>query len=515
MSHNMPRLSRREFLRGTAVASAALVVAACQPTVVEVEKVVKETVVVKEEIEASPASESKEIRFWPSAYTPSKYIGRELEPGDIERVAFDDIANEWMAQHPDYKITFIAQPGANVREAIVTMQVSGTAPDITWTQPDMAVEDVGKGWWLPLDPWTEQPNPYITSGPGSEKWHDLFLPSFDYWRAPDGNLYTCLGSQTAVGYYANLDVLDKVGATEPAKTWEEFMETCDKLKGIGIPGFSIAGAADRLLHQLTWTSGWLAKYFFYPIIPALDADENGVPDKWEIADAIKAGIFTAGMEENVERLRVLKRSAQYWQEGALGCDDECSFRQFLTGGTGYFQNTIGVFDRIYADPNKPFKLGWHYLAPLTKATSELVPDDIPMTNVASGYGSFQYAISQTARWHETADMCADFLAFSTVPENISAIVNEAPNAVPNVKGGTAHPAFAEFPEIQKSVSYPFSRFQEDDSLLDLEYGDNFAEVVSLYCIGELAEDDMIRQLQGHMDMAADRTLAKRALMGAD
>ncbi len=45
------RLSRREMLRSALLAGAGLALAACQPKVVEVEKVVKETVEVEKEIE--------------------------------------------------------------------------------------------------------------------------------------------------------------------------------------------------------------------------------------------------------------------------------------------------------------------------------------------------------------------------------------------------------------------------------------------------------------------------------
>ncbi|MBN1402284.1 MAG: hypothetical protein JXA74_15700, partial [Anaerolineae bacterium] len=44
-------ISRRALLRYTGLGMGGLVLAACQPKIVEVEKVVKETVVVKETIE--------------------------------------------------------------------------------------------------------------------------------------------------------------------------------------------------------------------------------------------------------------------------------------------------------------------------------------------------------------------------------------------------------------------------------------------------------------------------------
>ncbi|MDI7274598.1 MAG: twin-arginine translocation signal domain-containing protein, partial [Anaerolineae bacterium] len=45
------RVSRRAFLRATGIAAGGAILAACQPKVVEKEKVVKETEVVKETVE--------------------------------------------------------------------------------------------------------------------------------------------------------------------------------------------------------------------------------------------------------------------------------------------------------------------------------------------------------------------------------------------------------------------------------------------------------------------------------
>ncbi len=45
------RMTRRDMLRHAGVGSAALLVAACQPKIVEVEKVVKETVEVEKVVE--------------------------------------------------------------------------------------------------------------------------------------------------------------------------------------------------------------------------------------------------------------------------------------------------------------------------------------------------------------------------------------------------------------------------------------------------------------------------------
>lgn len=527
--------TRRQFLNRATVLAAGLLTAACQPKVIE--KVVKETVVVQKEVAkevtkvvekqvekevtrvvekvATPVTQPKEIKFFASRYTPSKYIGRELGVNEPKFAAYDEIANAYMQAHPGVKITFIAQPGTDIRQAIVTMMVAGTAPDMTWTQPNEAVEDLGKGWWLPIDPYLELPNPYIKGeNPGAKMWHDLFYPSVDFWKAPDNHLYTLLGDQTQVGYWTNKDIFKKAGI-DPVrpKNWEEFMKYCEEVKTkVKVPVFAVAGNGVARTHQLTWTGGWLSKYFFWPYIASYDTSKNGWADAWEIAEVIKKGTFTASMPENVERLRLLKRSAAYWQEGALGCDWECAHRLFQTGKVAIIQQTLGTLNRYLNDPERKFDLDWFYFPPIDKDTSSLIPANVPMTSVASGYGPFNYAITQTARWHNTAAECADFLAYSTVPENCAKLVNEVIGSVPNVKGAPVHPSFAKF-DITKTISYVPSSFQEDDSILDLEYGFNFADMVLPYCVGDASEKQMLTDLQRYMVEAADRVIAKRKLTG--
>src|SRR5690606_27336211 len=134
-----------------------------------------------------------------------------------------------------------------------------------------------------------------------------------------GHLYMILGDQTAVGIYYNKDMFAEAGITaEKPASWAELMTFCAQIQEAGYPGFSWVASGEPAMHMLTWTSGWLSKYFFWDLIPSYDKDNNGWPDKWEIADAVQAGTYSATMEEQVARLRTLKDLAQYWQEGALG-----------------------------------------------------------------------------------------------------------------------------------------------------------------------------------------------------
>ncbi|MBM3190038.1 MAG: hypothetical protein FJZ90_15115 [Chloroflexi bacterium] len=111
------RMTRRELLRCTGLVSAGgLLLAACQPAVVEVEKVVKETVVVEKEIEkvvertvvvAAPADQPVEITWWGYA------IGIRYVPGRPWGNAAPEDWDNWqresfMSLHPNVKVNILA-----------------------------------------------------------------------------------------------------------------------------------------------------------------------------------------------------------------------------------------------------------------------------------------------------------------------------------------------------------------------------------------------------------------------
>jgi len=493
-------LSRRQLLKVMGAGAAGMALAACAPSAPQA----------GQEGEAGPTQAATVIKFDAGSWTPSKYTGQQLAEGMSELQGFELVVEKYREIHPEVTIEFQPIPMGNRREAAITMLSGGTAPDMSWAQPDWVNEDLGKGWWLNLDPFLETPNPYVPEDhEGRQSWHDSFYPSIDFWRAPDGHLYMVLGDQTAVGIYYNKDMFNEAGITaERPATWAQLVEFCEQIKQAGYPGFSWVASGEPAMHMLTWVSGWLSKYFFWSLIPTYDQDSNGWPDKWEIADAVQAGTYSATMDEQVARLRTLKELAQYWQEGALGMENEAAYRFFLSGGGAMIPTTMGQLARFLDDPERKFELGWFYFPPVTQETWSEIPSDVPMTNVASGYGAFQYTLTSTAQANGTVEIGADFLKFATTPENITTIVSERPNTVPNVKGGQGHPLVEEF-GFAETVAYPASTFQEDDSLLDFEYGMNFTSVVVPYCVGQLSEEDMLAQLQEYLEAAAERIQAIR------
>ena len=138
------RVSRRSFLRMTAVSAAGVLVAACQPQVVketvEVEKVVKETVIVEV---PKGATEAVTLRY--------VFVA---DPGELE--VRQACILDFMKKFPEIRIDGELVPEDGMGQKILTQLAGGAAPDMTYYNntplPLYATENV----LIPLDDYAER-----------------------------------------------------------------------------------------------------------------------------------------------------------------------------------------------------------------------------------------------------------------------------------------------------------------------------------------------------------------------
>jgi raffinose/stachyose/melibiose transport system substrate-binding protein len=435
------------------------------------------------------------------SYCPTR-VQPPTDPNAPPIQGLDPVATAYQKLHPNVTIQFITQPSyADQRRWLVTQLSGGIAPDIVWNQPDWAAEDYRKDWLVALDSYLEKPDPYVKAGqPGSQHWHDLFLPALDVWRAADNKLYMVLGDQVQVGIYYNKDLFTKAGITGIPKDWEELMQDAEKLKQAGF--FPFAESANNL-DQLTWVSGWMTNFFYYPMIAKYDTNKDGVLSKTEMATAVVNGTYSFHDEANKARLQEMKRFSTYWQPGALGVDITTAIRLFLSGRAGMVITGSWSYSLIKTDKERAFDFDVFYFPVMDSKSSKLIPDGIPPTNKAAGYGNFQYSVTKMAADRGVTDTAFDFLMFATAPENLSPIITEAGFALPAVKGAQSNPDLVKFAE---SVAYPAAPYQEDDSMFDFQFAQKFLAITSSYFGGTQSLDDTVAKLDTEVQAAAKRVL---------
>jgi ABC-type glycerol-3-phosphate transport system substrate-binding protein len=143
------RMTRRDMLRHASVGSAALLLAACQPKIVEVEKVVKETVevekVVKETVEVEKevqkvVKETVIIEAKPAEKEPVT-LRIHTNQGDQwygwMKDAWDLNVGGWKSENPHITLQFEPVAGwtADYFPKIFTHVAAGTLGDVVWYPP--------------------------------------------------------------------------------------------------------------------------------------------------------------------------------------------------------------------------------------------------------------------------------------------------------------------------------------------------------------------------------------------
>jgi raffinose/stachyose/melibiose transport system substrate-binding protein len=147
------------------------------------------------------------------------------------RPVWDQIAKQYMAQHPN--VTIKIQPIENeaFKAKLTTTTQSGKAPDLfqSWgggvlkQQADAGLvkdlTDVAKPWVGTLQPIALKP------------------------YTLDGKLYGIPWDNGMVGFWYNKTLFKKAGVDAPPATWADFLTDVKKLKGAGVTPIAVAGKA--------------------------------------------------------------------------------------------------------------------------------------------------------------------------------------------------------------------------------------------------------------------------------
>jgi ABC-type sugar transport system permease subunit/ABC-type glycerol-3-phosphate transport system substrate-binding protein len=451
---------------------------------------------------AVPAhAEDLVLNVFAQAYTPG------IKTGDNPRPLheFTRIAKEFEALHPGVRIQFIKNPVGDFRTWMRTQLQGDMAPDVMWTHSDYANEDAKYGWFLNLDPYLAQPNPYCPPGtPGSKRWVDQFYrDATNAKRSPDGHLYSLPIDQVGTAFFYNKDLFERVGVTQPPKTWREFLEIQKKLKAAGIIPFLMTVKEPM---RLQWTRGVLLDQLFEDVMPQMDVRSIGVAggpgvDAQEFVRAYKKGIFSVRDPRYRETLRLIKEWSQYWQMGALAANDD---RLFRLGKAAMWWDGSWYVPQIERDPLRKFRYGIFLPPRLTKEDSPYATGDGVRGLVSAA--SIQYAISNTAmKDPRRKELSIDFLRFLTAPQNLGPLVAEAALFIPNVPGLEGSPLLKPFMEVMDSGA---SRFGAEAA--GARYTDQMFRVHQEFLGGRLTEEQTIARLGKYLERGVEQTLRDNA-----
>lgn len=481
------RMSRRLFLRGVVISSAAAVVAACKPEVIvetvvkEVEKVVKETVIVEGEAKVvekivketvivekeaeRPAGFQGTIMFHGGSYIPTESTG----PGSPAREVPQRLADAWQELHPGVRIEFVQSPaGQAPLDWVQTQLLGGTGPDIFALNPIFQTDLVDDGKLVPLNDWMEMPNKY---GGGEVPWKETFLPPFlnsTTTLSPKG-FYGCAPlAVVSTGVFCNLDMLQEVGIDfESAMDWDihsppswaDWMDWHRALIDAGLPAFHDGGFGFRqwwgwgvMADQILWEyRETLDRLNYHENLP-LEGQETMI-NLEEIAHAYYCLDFEPWREAAVlDLFRIFKEWSELFVPGWTTIDGAQSLDMFCTGDLAMVWNGSWSVRQLLNDDRRDFEFSSFWVPPITHETSQFAQDPPILPIGIGGYGTTSLSLHHVTPTRGNVEECVDWLMFLTEANNNEQLVNEVPEVIP------ANRAAKALPEIE-SLFVGIERFE--------------------------------------------------------
>jgi len=449
------RITRRQMFRMAGFGVFAATLAACQPKVVEVtkivekvvketvevqvEKVVKETVVVKEEVSvekevtrvvAATKAPPQQIELLLDCFraTPSDPQVK-LREGEKPVIGLGPFMDDYMIEHPNVKIEFYYKP-VNVPEGWLEARMAAQdAPDWFYTHGEALWPHIHKGWALDITAWVKSPNPYM---PGKRVWESYLR---EIGRAavmgPDGKTYgICLDGQGVLTFY-NKSIFEELGLEE-YRTWSEAMEVWQAIKDAGYVPFG--GDLSTQCCYAHWSFGHVFNQLAYDTI--LQYDDSGdlfITNKELVQHTLK-GDFDQ-WDEFLAMFQLFKQQAPYLPEGYRGeVDYRSMFRQ---GKVAMYMENNGFGVTYQRDP-PPFDIGYMDYPIITAEQWPASKEKI--VRIDGPWGNMQYFV--TGYLKETAPeklpVIKDLLMYISQPHIAGAVAAEG-GMIPFVEGAPVAP----------------------------------------------------------------------------
>ncbi len=271
------KLTRREFLGGVAAGGAALGVGAllggCKP--------------------AAPATPTA-----PPVGAPVtlKHYSMFSE-GEPLQIYIASMLEKYQQEHPNVTI----EPKWAGREVIMQLRsvvLAGEVPEfVDHSDGELTSGVLRQGLGYPMDDALETMN-----YEGDTKWRDTFIPSVLEGAKFEGKVYLIPRETYVSGWFYNVKMFEEFGLEIP-KTWDEFLEACETIKGKGIAPI----AHDAIGEYTIWDYGMAATRVVGPdTLFAAATDKTG--ELWK---------SEPGFLQAAEMVNTLAKNG-YFQEGYEG-----------------------------------------------------------------------------------------------------------------------------------------------------------------------------------------------------
>jgi ABC-type glycerol-3-phosphate transport system substrate-binding protein len=455
-----------------------------------------------------PSAElSGTISIWAQAYDPTPTMTPTAKD-PIPRHMLKVVIDEYQKLHPKVTINInMHRPTPQDRTWMITQLTGDIAPEIAWAQGFDTNQDIGKGWWVNLDPYLNGPNPYIPAGhPGHDRWIDEFYNSTTQAkRAADGHMYVIPYDLVTTFFFYNKKLFAKAGITAPPKTWIEFLNVLAALKKAGVQPYN----------GMVWSESQLGESLLRGYIRGKvhPTGSLGAYTLKDMALAIKHGIYATSLAQWRDWHRLVKETVPYWApdwalSDAWGGSLDLSLR-FTQGNLGILEDGSWRFGLLKANKLVTFDWGSFFMPTVTKGSG---PGKSPYADgkpapAIGGATSIQFAVTKTAVEKKTLPIAIDFLKYLSAPPQAARVIGEAAQFLPNEK--EVH--------VNEDLRGPLSAVSSGvGEAAIFVYGDKFTteandkitKAEQRYYLGQLTMDQLVTQVQAIYTAMANDEIAK-------
>lgn len=424
---------------------------------------------------------------------------KTMEKSDANPYPYNELevlVNEYNAMQSEVEVQLLPESKSTSREAVVALMTANEAPDIIYQNMGVYKNtDIGTDWFVPLNDYFEQPNPYEE---GNTRWADMWNPMWlEVTRSSNNNYYFVPLDAIPVGLIYNMDLLKAAGIETLPETYAEFMDCLEKLEASG-------------------TIPYMTPYHWYDIVLegqmlAYKVEEldvlrtDGVLDSEEFARAFKKGLLSIEDEGYQEWLRVIKEKTKYYPDNWQNAD---ATTMFLNGEVAIIEG-IGVHMRnIMNDTVHTFEVATGTYPIVTKETSELA--DKAVIRGSAGF-STTWQVTKTAVNNGTVEDCIDFLMYLTAKDQNARMINPFSTTTPS--NINAEPVDLFKPLVEKANEDMKNGFLDWHACAVYAAFDN--ELISAYeddlypgyILGEISAEEYTEEYQYEIEEAIDRAEA--------
>jgi len=508
-------LSRRAFLKMAGASAVTGALAACQAPAPaapapQAPPATAAPAAVKEPTKAPPPAAKKVVKHWLQGLTPRDRTADDRY--DPPKYA-NELKKQYEAAHPNVTIEFLPNFTQGYDEWLTTQMTAGTAPEIIWYQRGYIARDVSKGWWVNLDPYLAQPNPYHD---GNKVWKEAFQgPVIESGKAPDGHIYLITGDLVGTGFFYNKTLFDKLGLKIP-ETWKEFEAVEKAIKDAKVAPISISmDLAGGVQLWGSWSTRIIQDVLYDKKMGQIKGDNKPVSRTWKpgenlqpptMVKAILDKRYGATDPEWKEMLKILKDWSKWWNDGFWATPTSDVKKLWINGDAAMVW--LGSWENKPTRNDPLIKFEWGILPKIPKITQESSPfGGIDFPAMAGVGGVFQYAINAAAEKRGVLNEAVDWMRFITAPKQLIPLLNDHGGFAPGIVDTTgADPSLSVYTDML--VKYGAERIEPFDSMLSREFVDIMWNQLQQLLAGKLEINAMSDKIQGEMEKAAKALAAE-------